>query len=156
MYFRNKKCPGCKGFDKIWKRFIKEFDKSFGKLCIVQCTEFFYDCKAKDASDTFIFYLVFATPQVILTIIENGEPVYIEREYIFNSVEELKNFVYGVYERRKAYESQPHEEESGEGLYIDLSSKNWKEIVEKIKKLIFEGRNIREVCDEEGCKLIVE
>ena len=157
IYFRNKRCPGCKAFDRKWNIFVKRFRTDFGSLAIVQCTNFFHECGDQAAADTFIFYLVFATPQIIVVIIENGVPVYVERELYFDSVESLENFVYGVHERRKQLESQPGEElEEGEGIYIDLSKKNWREIVEQIKKLVIEGKSLKEVCTESGCKLVVE
>ena len=156
IYFRNRMCAGCKNFDYIWRRFIDVFKKGFGKPVLIQCTDFFYNCNSQSASDSFIFYLVFSTPQVIVAIIEDGIPIYIERETYFENVESLESFVYGVYERKKVFESQPIEEEESEGIYIDLSNRNWKEVVEKIKKMVFEGKNIREICNENICRIILE
>jgi|UniRef100_A0A7J2U4B8 thiol-disulfide isomerase/thioredoxin len=156
IYFRNRECPGCKAFDRLWSFFAENFKRDFGTLAVVQCKNFFYDCYSQDAADTFIFYLVLATPQVVVVIVENGIPIYIEREMLFESLKDLEDFVYGVHERRKLAEEKTEQEEEVEGLYIDFSKRNWKEVVKQLKELIFEGKNIRELCNEKGCKIVIE
>jgi len=156
IYFRNRSCPGCKGFDKLWNRFVAENGNGFKEAVLVQCTNFFFECSSQEAADTFIFYLVFATPQLVVVVIENGVPVYIEREVYFPDLDSLKNFVFGVNERRKRVSEESTEESEEEGIYIDLNSKNWKDVVNKIKSIVLEGRNLKEICDEEGCKVVIE
>jgi thiol-disulfide isomerase/thioredoxin len=156
IYFRNRECPGCKGFDKLWSSFVENFNGDFGALALVQCRNFFYDCESQEAADTFIFYLVLATPQVVLVIVENGMPVYIEREWHFENLKALEDFVYKVHERRKLAEESGESEEEGEGIFIDFSKRNWREIVEQLKKLVFEGRSLRELCNESGCRVVIE
>jgi len=156
LYFRNRRCGGCKSFDKVFLRFIEDTNSRRCNVALVQCNSFFFDCESQDAADTFLFYLVFATPQVVLVVIEDGLPVYIEREIGFIDEDRLKDFVFNVDKRRREYEASLSEEEGGEGIYIDLSSKDWKSIVDKIRDELFRGRNIREVCDEHGCRIIIE
>jgi len=155
VYFRNKICPGCKGFDRLWRELVYE---RIGDLravpAMVQCTNFFFNCSDRTAADTFILFLVNATPQVLVLIVEGGELRFMEREFVFETVDDLIEFANGARERMAKYASQPEEEVSGEELFIE--GENWKEIVEKIKKLLFEGRNIREICDERGCRYVVE
>lgn len=155
IYFRNRSCPGCKGFDKLWTRFLENSRGGFREAVVVQCKNFFFDCSSQDAADTFIFYLVFETPQLVVVVVENGSPVYIEREVYFPDLRSVEDFVYNVNERRKSV-SDESSEEGEEGIYIDLSSGNWKEIVNRLRAMILEGRNFREVCDENGCKIYVE
>jgi hypothetical protein len=156
IYFRNRECPGCKAFDKLWSSFAEGFNKGFGKLALVQCNNFFYDCGSQEAADTFIFYLVLATPQVLIVVVENGMPIYIEREMCFKSPSALEDFVYGVHERRRLIEEEAEQEEEAEGLYIDFSKRNWREIVEQLKKLVLEGKSLRELCNESGCRIVIE
>ncbi|MCC6046224.1 MAG: hypothetical protein LM572_05535, partial [Ignisphaera sp.] len=136
--------------------FVENFNRDFGALALVQCRNFFYDCESQEAADTFIFYLVLATPQVVLVIVENGMPVYIEREWHFETLKALEDFVYKVHERRKLAEESGESEEEGEGIFIDFSKRNWREIVEQLKKLVFEGRSLRELCNESGCRVVIE
>jgi len=159
VYFRNRKCPGCKAFDRIWIEYIKKHreDHNIKEFIIVQCTHFFYECFDGDAVDTFILYLVLETPQVIAIISENSTPIYIEREIGVDTLDKLEIFVNGTFDRMKRYFEENHEEETDSGsLYIDLDFKKPKEVVSKLRKLLFEGRNIREVCDEKGCRIFIE
>lgn len=155
IYFRNVMCPGCKAFDKVWQSFVSAYrDKA--KYVVIQCKNFFHECKDSTASDSFIFYLVFETPQTIIIVVENSLPVYIEREVGFIDIDKLKDFVLNVRERMLMSMSMESEAEEGEGIYIDFSKRDWKEIVKELKKLILEGKSIREVCTAEGCRIVLE
>jgi hypothetical protein len=156
LYFRNFKCPGCKAFDNIWLKFINECS-SISNYLIVQCNNFSFECKDVAASDSFIFYLVLETPQVIVVVVENNIPIYIEREVGVLTLNSLRNFALNV---KKRMNVMPEEEgrslEEEESIYIDFTNKNWKEITEKLKKILFEGRIPKEICTESGCKVIIE
>uniref|UniRef100_A0A7C2ZN21 Thioredoxin n=1 Tax=Ignisphaera aggregans TaxID=334771 RepID=A0A7C2ZN21_9CREN len=153
IYFRNSKCPGCRSFDGVWREFV-QMHYSVVNIFVIQCKSFFVECSDSSASDTFVFYLVFETPQVVALVVESGYPVYIEREVGVLDAETLRSFVLGVRERMS---TAPLDEsgEEGEGIYIDISTKNWKKIVEQLKKLVIEGKALRELCDERGCKIVV-
>ncbi|MEM0026969.1 MAG: hypothetical protein QXT53_03480 [Ignisphaera sp.] len=155
IYFRNRSCPGCKGFDKLWSRFLESSKGSFGEAVVVQCTNFFFNCGSQDAADTFVFYLVFETPQLVVVVVENGSPVYIEREVYFPDLRSIEDFVYNVNERRKKA-SDESSEEVEEGIYIDLGSGNWKEVVNRLRSMILDGKNLKELCDESGCRIYIE
>ncbi len=156
LYFRNRRCGGCRSFDTVFLRFIKNIDSGRYNVVLVQCNNFFFDCGSQDAADTFLFYLIFTTPQVVIAVIENGLPVYIEREVGFIDEDRLRDFVFNVDKRRREYETSLSDEEGGEGMYIDLSSKDWKSIVNKIRDVLFRGRSMREVCNEYGCRIVIE
>ncbi|NPA97370.1 MAG: hypothetical protein GXO32_07205 [Crenarchaeota archaeon] len=159
-YFRNHICPGCKAFDRVWEELIEKcVDKLHAVPALVQCRNFFFDCSDRTASDTFLLFLVNATPQVIVMVVEGGELRYVERCYGFEieSVEDLLAFANEARERMRKYAEEGEaesEEESGEELVVEGG--NWKEVVEKLRKLLLEGRNVREVCDERGCRFVVE
>lgn len=152
LYFRNSRCPGCRAFDGVWQNFISSYASEGASYALVQCRSFFVECDDEVASDSFIFYLVFETPQVVVVVVENGLPVYIEREVGFVDEATLKDLVLNVRERMTVHQ----EPEEGEGIYIDLTRGSWKDVVEQLKKLMVEGRVPREVCTEEGCRIIVE
>lgn len=154
IYFRNIKCPGCKAFDKVWLEFVSTYT-SAANYAVIQCNNFFIECNDITASDSFVFYLIFETPQVVVVVIENGMPVYIEREAGVLSVGVLKDFVLNVKERMNLSFSEESTEED-EGIYVDFSKKNWKNIAEQLKKVIFGGKIPREVCTDEGCKIVIE
>lgn len=154
-YFRNRRCPGCKAFDATWLRAVKRSGSELhGVPVVIQCTNFFIECSDQSARDTFILFLITVTPQVVVVVIENGELKFAEREYGALDYDKLLEFVNGVRKRMDEYLVRESEEE-GEGLYIELVG-NWKKVVERIEKMIFEGRNLREVCDESGCRVYVE
>ena len=157
FYFRNFNCIGCKAFDRIWNEILKKYiNEIHGELIMVQCTNFFYECRDSCASDTFVLFLVTATPQLLVVIVERGELRYVEREIGVLSIDKVLEFVNRARERMERYEKQAISEESKEeGVFIEFEG-DWKKVVEKIRKLLFEGRNIREVCDESGCRLYVE
>jgi hypothetical protein len=156
LYFRNFKCSGCRAFDNTWLKFVYE-QGSIYNFVMIQCSNFFFECNDVAASDSFVFYLIFETPQVLIVVVENGIPIYIEREVGVLSLETLRDFVFNVRDRMSRVQV---EEEEGlkeeEGIYIDFASKNWKEITEKLKKIIYEGRIPREVCTEYGCRIVIE
>ncbi len=157
VYFRNRRCPGCKAFDKVWHRFVMERVPRLNVgAALVQCNSFFYDCNDKCASDTFLLFLVNASPQVLVLIVEEGELVYVERHIGFADLDDLTSFVLDAPKRREELlKTQQEVKESGvEELTVEGS--DWKEIVEKLRKLILEGRNVREICDEEGCRYVIE
>ncbi|MEM4848742.1 MAG: hypothetical protein QXM55_03815 [Ignisphaera sp.] len=154
LYFRNIKCPGCKTFDKIWSEFISTYTTA-ANYAVIQCNNFFIECSDYTASNSFIFYLVFETPQVVVVVIENGTPVYIEREVGVLSMNELIDFVLNIKERMSMYLVEEPSEE-GEGIYVDLSKKNWKDIVDQLKKIIFGGKIPQELCTDEGCRIVIE
>ncbi len=158
-YFRNKKCPGCKAFDSTWLKAVGKADKEFhGVPVIIQCTNFFIECSDESAKDTFILFLVTITPQVLVLVVENGELRFVEREYSSLDYDELLQFVNEARKRMEMYlasEGIEQEEGEGEGIYIELTG-DWKSIVEKLKRMLFEGRNLREICDESGCRVYVE
>lgn len=156
LYFRNFKCSGCRAFDNTWLKFVDE-QGSIYNFVMIQCSNFFFECNDVAASDSFVFYLIFETPQVLIVVVENGIPIYIEREVGVLSLETLRDFVFNVRDRMSRVQV---EEEEGlkeeEGIYIDFASRNWKEITEKLKKIIYEGRIPREVCTEYGCRIVIE
>ena len=155
-YFRNRKCPGCKAFDRTWLEAVMRSGRELhGIPVIVQCTNFFIECYDQSARDTFILFLVTVTPQIVVVVIENGELRFAEREYGALDYDKLLEFVNGVRKRMEEHLLREGEEEEGEGLYIELTG-NWKEVVEKIEKMLFEGRNLKEICDESGCRVYVE
>ncbi len=157
LYFRNRKCGGCKSFDRVFLGFIRDIDLRKYGVRLIQCNNFFYDCGSQDAADTFIFYLVFSTPQIIVVVVENGLPIYIEREIGVIDEDRLRDFVMNLDNRRKEYSIlATNEEDDEEGIYIDFSSRDWKSIVNRIKEELFRGRNIREVCNEDGCRISIE
>jgi len=157
VYFRNKICPGCKGFDKLWRELVYErIDELQAVPAMVQCTNFFFNCSDRTAADTFILFLVNATPQVLVLVVEGGELRFMEREFVFDSVDDLIEFANGVRDRMAKYAAQGEEESAAGGEELFIEGEDWKEIVEKIKKLLFEGKNIREICDERGCRYVVE
>lgn len=154
IYFRNLKCPGCKIFDDIWTKFIS-FYSTNANYVIIQCKNFFIECNNITASDSFIFYLAFETPQIIVVVTENGIPIYIEREIGVLSIDRIKDFVLNVRNRMMLTTSEECNEKE-EGIYIDFSKKNWKEIVQQLKELIFKDKIPHETCTEEGCKIVIE
>ncbi len=157
-YFRNKKCPGCKTFDSIWLKAVDKAGKEFhGVPVIIQCTNFFIECGDESAKDTFILFLITVTPQVLVLVVENGELRFVEREYGSLDYNELMQFVNEARKRMETYLASEgiEQEESEEGIYIELTG-DWKNIVEKLKRMLFEGRNLREICDESGCRVYVE
>jgi len=155
-YFRNRKCPGCKVFDDTWLKAVVKSGREFhGVPIVVQCTNFFIECYDRSARDTFILFLVTVTPQVVVVVIENGELRFAEREYGALDYDKLLEFVNGVRKRMEEHLTRESEEEEGEGLYIELTG-NWKEVVERIERMLFEGKNLREICDESGCRIYVE
>ncbi len=157
VYFRNKRCPGCKAFDRVWNKLIRErLDEVRANLVLVYCENFFFQCKDPTASDTFVLFLVNATPQVVVIVVREGEMRYVERHIGFMDLDELIEFANGAPSRMEEALKEAAEEETeeeGEALWIQPG--NWKEVVEKLKKMIFEGREIREVCDENGCRFII-
>ncbi|MEM0005801.1 MAG: hypothetical protein QXJ56_00860 [Ignisphaera sp.] len=154
LYFRNSKCPGCKAFDETWSRFV-EGVRDLYRFVVVQCTEFFTNCSSGDAVDTFLFYLVFETPQIVVIVVKDGMIIYLEREIGSLTYNRLREFVINIEERMNDYLKRDEEVDSNEeGLYIDFSERNWKEIVRRIKALL-DGRELREVCDEDGCRLVI-
>lgn len=153
LYFRNTKCGGCKAFDREWLNFISMYN-SLAKYVLVQCRNFFIECSDAVASDSFIFYLVLETPQVLLIVVENGLPVYIEREVGVLTVDQLSNLVLNANNRMKYALEEIEDEE--EGVYIDLSTKNWKEVVEQLKKILIEGKVAHEICTSSGCRILIE
>ncbi len=160
VYFRNHICPGCKAFDRIWEELIEEhLNNLMATPALVQCHNFFFDCNDKTAADTFLLFLVNATPQVISLIVEGGELRYVERCYGFEveSIEDLLKFANEAKDRMRKYLEEGVEEGEGEGQEeLVVEGGNWKEVVEKLRKLLLEGRNVREVCDERGCRFVVE
>lgn len=154
LYFRNIKCPGCKTFDKIWLEFVSTYTVA-ANYAVIQCKNFFIECSDSTASNSFIFYLVFETPQVVIAVIEDGVPVYIEREVGVLDMSKLIDFVLNVRERMSLSLTEESTEE-GEGIYIDFSKKNWKDIVDQLKEIIFGGKIPRELCTDEGCKIVIE
>ena len=158
-YFRNRKCPGCKSFDSTW---LKAVDKAGRELhgipVIVQCTNFFIECGDESAKDTFILFLVTVTPQIMVLVVENSELRFVEREYGPLDYDVLIQFVNETRKRMESYlagKGMEQEESEGEGIYIELSG-DWKRVVEKLKRMLFEGKNLREICDESGCRIYVE
>lgn len=161
IYFRNRMCLGCKAFDKIWIEYVEKHkhNDNIKEFIVVQCSNFFYECSDEIAADTFILYLVLETPQVIAIIVENKTPIYIEREISIDDIKKLEEFVNNIYSRVKEYleeNSSEQAEHDNNGLYIDFDLNNLKSVVSKIKKIIFEGKNPKEVCDEKGCRIIVD
>lgn len=156
FYFRNSKCPGCKAFDRVWLDFTSSYAPESVSYVLVQCRSFFIECSDEAAADSFIFYLVFETPQVVVVVVENGLPVYVEREAGFIDEATLKDLVLNVRERMAVHREPEEGEGEGEGLYIDLTKRDWKGIVEQLKKLIAEGRAPREVCTEDGCRIVID
>lgn len=156
IYFRNRLCPGCRAFDETWAGFVTRY-RSSATYAIAQCKNFFIECSDIAALDSFVFYLVFVTPQVVVVVIDNGIPVYVEREAGSLDEETLRDLVVNVRKRmEKTLSGGSEEEEEGEGIYVDFSKKNWKEIVQQLKKLIIEGKTVREVCDIKGCRVVIE
>lgn len=154
LYFKNGKCPGCKAFDETWSRFV-EGVRNLYRFVVVQCTEFFTNCSSGDAADTFVFYLVFETPQIVAIVVRDGVIAYLEREIGSLIYNRLRDFVVNIEERMNSYLERDEEVDSNEeGLYIDFSERNWKEIVRRIKALL-NGRELHEVCDEDGCRLVI-
>lgn len=157
-YFRNHVCPGCKAFDRLWEELVESaIDKLEAVPALVQCRNFFFDCSDRTASDTFLLFLVNATPQVVVMIVENGDLRYVERCYGFEveDVDDLLRFANEARERMAKYAEEGGAEEGG-GEELVVEGGNWKEVVEKLRKLLLEGRNVREVCDERGCRFVVE
>jgi len=156
-YFRNRVCPGCKAFDKLWEELVEGcVEELRATPAIVYCNNFFFDCRDKTAADTFLLFLVNATPQVVVMVVEGGDLRYVERGYgfEFEDVGDLLKFANEAVERMKSYTTSEKEEVEGEELVVEGG--DWKEVVEKLRKLILEGRNVREVCDERGCRFVVE
>lgn len=154
IYFRNSGCPACKAFDKIWNKFVLHNREKPIKFTIAQCTEFFINCNSTSAADTFVFYLIFETPQVVVIVVKDNTISYLEREAGFITYEKLEDFILNVETRMNSHLSEI-EEEGGEGIYIDLTERNWKEVVRKIKALLIEGKEVHEVCNQDGCKLFI-
>ncbi len=159
-YFRNHICPGCKAFDRVWSELIEDRIEEIAAVpALVQCHNFFFDCNDKTASDTFLLFLVNATPQVVVLIVEEGELRFVERFYGFEieDVGDLVKIANEARERMARYLEQGGEEEAeGGGEELVVEGGNWKEVVEKLRQLLLEGRNVREVCDERGCRFVVE
>lgn len=157
-YFRNRVCPGCRAFDELWEELVEErIEDLRATPAVVYCNNFFFDCRDKTASDTFLLFLVNATPQVVVMIVEGGDLRYVERGYgfEFENVDDLLRFANEAPERMKSYAREGAVEEAG-GEELVVEGRNWKEVVEKLRKLILEGKNVREVCDERGCRFVVE
>lgn len=154
IYFRNLRCPGCSVFDDIWLKFVSLYSAN-ANYVVIQCKNFFVECNDITASDSFIFYLVFETPQVIVVVVKDDIPIYIEREVGVLSMEKLKDFILNVRDRISLEVPEEHEEIE-EGIYIDFSKKNWREIAKQLRELIFKGKIPHEVCTEEGCKIVIE
>lgn len=154
IYFRSPKCPGCKAFDRVWIEFVKSNAPRLSTV-LVQCKELFASCDDEAARDTFILYLVLATPQILVAIVEGGELRYVEREVGTLSFEELRSFMLGARERMERATEEAHEEQE-EGLYVELSREKLKEVIEALKKVLVEGKRLEYLCDEGTCRIVLE
>jgi len=159
-YFRNRVCPGCKAFDRVWDEALKQLRDV--TPVVVQCESFFYKCSDEAASYTFLLFLVDVTPQIVAVAVRNGVLIYAEREYgvvDISKMRELAERVVDVYSGQAEPQSMADEDQDEEGTYIvveEIRRDNARKIAEEIKRLILEGRTVREVCDESGCRFYID
>jgi len=159
-YFRNRVCPGCRAFDRVWVEVLKQLRGV--TPVVVQCESFFYRCGDEAASYTFLLFLVDATPQIVAVVVRNGVLIYAEREYGVVDVSRIRELVeraVDIYSGRAEPQPLADEGQDEEGAYIvveEIRRDNARKVAEEIKRLILEGRSIREICDESGCRFYID
>lgn len=83
VFFMNTRCPACK---RYWDSAISKFLENNAsrlrdklRIIYVKCDWFARECSDDTAKNTFLIYLVSASPTTIVIKVEKGEGVYAER-----------------------------------------------------------------------------
>ncbi|MCD6323818.1 MAG: hypothetical protein J7L55_01770, partial [Desulfurococcales archaeon] len=115
VYFDNTKCPACRKYDIYWYPFVKacvEDDdlRRFG-FYIVLCEWFSGRCDSREASETFTYFGIHASPTTIFFGCEGGEVIHHEKyEGVLTEVELtliIKGFRERVDKARKGEKVEP-------------------------------------------------
>jgi len=83
VFFMNVRCPACKRYWNLAiSKFLEKDITKFGnklRIIYVKCDWFAKECRDETAKNTFLVYLVSASPTTIIIKVEKGKGIYAER-----------------------------------------------------------------------------